>query len=77
MIDLGFSKADAALRDPDNNFNLKPEPGAPIIGRHPDLGNYFLACGFTARITGSGGRARARQRIDGCAYDPGRTRILA
>src|SRR5258706_577656 len=32
--------------------------GEPIIGRHPDLDNYFLACGFTAGIAGSGGAGR-------------------
>jgi len=32
--------------------------GEPIIGQHPDLDNYFLACGFTAGIAGSGGAGR-------------------
>ena len=32
--------------------------GEPIIGRHPDLDNYYLACGFTAGIAGSGGAGR-------------------
>lgn len=32
--------------------------GEPIIGAHPDLDNYFLACGFTAGIAGSGGAGR-------------------
>jgi 4-methylaminobutanoate oxidase (formaldehyde-forming) len=32
--------------------------GEPIIGKHPDLDNYHLACGFTAGIAGSGGAGR-------------------
>ena len=44
--------------------------GEPIIGQHPDLDNYFLACGFTAGIAGSGGAGRvlAQWIVDG---DPG------
>ena len=44
--------------------------GEPIIGRHPALDNYFLACGFTAGIAGSGGAGRvlAHWIVDG---DPG------
>jgi 4-methylaminobutanoate oxidase (formaldehyde-forming) len=32
--------------------------GEPIIGPHPELDNYYLACGFTAGIAGSGGAGR-------------------
>ena len=44
--------------------------GEPVIGKHPALDNYFLACGFTAGIAGSGGAGRvlANWIIDG---DPG------
>ena len=44
--------------------------GEPVIGPHPDLDNYYLACGFTAGIAGSGGAGRvlAQWIVDG---DPG------
>ncbi len=44
--------------------------GEPIIGRAPELDNYYLACGFTAGIAASGGagEALAHWIVDG---DPG------
>jgi 4-methylaminobutanoate oxidase (formaldehyde-forming) len=44
--------------------------GEPIIGRAPELDNFFLACGFTAGIAASGGagEALANWIVDG---DPG------
>ena len=44
--------------------------GEPVIGRHPDLDNVFVGCGFTAGIAGSGGAGRvlAQWIVDG---DPG------
>ncbi len=33
--------------------------GEPIMGKAPELDNFFVACGFTAGIAGSGGAGRA------------------